>query len=94
MTIQLNESLDTRKGVGARRIAHFLWSYWRRFPLVALTTLGLMLGSVVFDVLFPIVSGRLVDAVSKAGFPPGFRRFGVSCASYPCRVSDASPWCS
>ena len=31
---------------------------------------------------------------AEAGFPPGFRRFGVSCASYPCRVSDASPWCS
>ena len=70
MTIQVNESFDTLKGVGARRIARFLWSYWRRFPLVALTTLGLMLASIVFDVLFPIVSGRLVDAVSRAGFPP------------------------
>lgn len=70
MTIQLNESPDTQKGVGAVRIARFLWSYWCRFPLVALATLGLMLASIVFDVLFPIVSGRLVDAVAKAGFPP------------------------
>ena len=70
MTIHSNEPFDSRKGVGAIRIARFLWSYWRRFPLVGLVTLGLMLASIVFDVLFPIVSGRLVEAVSSAGYPP------------------------
>ena len=70
MTIHSNEPFDSRKGVGAIRVARFLWSYWRRFPLVGLVTLGLMLASIVFDVLFPIVSGRLVEAVSSAGYPP------------------------
>lgn len=56
--------------ISARRIAAFLWDHWRRHPARAALLVVLMLTSVVFDVAFPIVSGRLVDAVSKADFPP------------------------
>ncbi|MEQ8266512.1 MAG: ABC transporter ATP-binding protein [Parvibaculum sp.] len=54
-----------------RRIAAFLLDHWRRYPVQVVVLLALMLTSVAFDVAFPIVSGRLVDAVSQAKFPPG-----------------------
>lgn len=56
--------------VTARRTAAFLWAHWRRYPFTGAALIVLMLLSVVFDVAFPIVSGRLVDAVARAGFPP------------------------
>ncbi len=56
--------------ISARRIAAFLWDHWRRHPARAALLVVLMLASVAFDVAFPIVSGRLVDAVSQADFPP------------------------
>ncbi|PKQ06304.1 MAG: multidrug ABC transporter ATP-binding protein [Alphaproteobacteria bacterium HGW-Alphaproteobacteria-11] len=56
--------------VTARRTAAFLWTYWRRYPFTGVALIVLMLLSVAFDVAFPIVSGRLVDAVAQAGFPP------------------------
>ncbi len=56
--------------ITARRTAAFLWTHWRRFPGAAALLIFLMLLSVAFDVAFPLVSGRLVDAVAQAGFPP------------------------
>lgn len=56
--------------ITARRTGAFLWSHWRRYPVTAAVLVTLMLLSVAFDVAFPIVSGRLVDAVANAGFPP------------------------
>lgn len=56
--------------ITARRTGAFLWSHWRRYPATAAVLIVLMLMSVAFDVAFPIVSGRLVDAVANAGFPP------------------------
>lgn len=61
---QMNDQLTSR------RTAAFLWDHWRRYPFTGAALLVLMLLSVVFDVAFPIVSGRLVDAVAEAGFPP------------------------
>ncbi|MEQ8281553.1 MAG: ABC transporter ATP-binding protein [Parvibaculum sp.] len=56
--------------ITARRTAAFLWAHWRRYPFTGAVLIVLMLLSVLFDVAFPIVSGRLVDAVAQAGFPP------------------------
>lgn len=56
--------------ISAGRTAAFLWDHWRRYPAQAAILVALMLVSVAFDVAFPIVSGRLVDAVSQAAFPP------------------------
>ncbi|ABS62176.1 ABC transporter related [Parvibaculum lavamentivorans DS-1] len=56
--------------ISPRRIAAFLWDHWRRHPVRGSLLIGLMLVSVAFDVAFPIVSGRLVDAVAQAETPP------------------------
>lgn len=58
------------KSVSVRRLTRFLLSHWRRYPRILTYVLGMMLVSVGFDLAFPIVSGRLVDAVANASYPP------------------------
>ncbi|MDE1172959.1 MAG: ABC transporter ATP-binding protein [Parvibaculaceae bacterium] len=55
----------------ARAIAGFLWLHWSRYPVRLVLLAGAMLASVLFDVAFPVVSGRLVDAVAGVTGVPG-----------------------
>ncbi|MBL4863817.1 MAG: ABC transporter ATP-binding protein [Rhodobiaceae bacterium] len=60
----------SKSTVSARQIISFIWFYWRRQGFwFALLMLG-MAANVAVDILFPIVSGYLVDIISTASFPP------------------------
>lgn len=56
--------------VSALEVAGFVWSHWRRYPLMLASLMLTMLGAAGFDVLFPVVSAHLVDTVAKAGDNP------------------------
>jgi len=56
----------------AREVISFIWHYWQREPLwFAILVFALVL-NVVLDILFPIVSGHLVDVISTS--PAGAAR--------------------
>ena len=57
--------------VSPRRLIAFLWGYWSRYPFHFLGVLGAMAAAVTLDVLFPIVSARLIEAITQgaAGEP-------------------------
>lgn len=56
--------------VSALEVAGFVWSHWRRYPLMLASLIFAMLCVAGFDVLFPLVTAHLVDTVAKAGNSP------------------------
>jgi ATP-binding cassette subfamily B protein len=60
----------SKRAVSARQVSSFIWFYWRRQGLwLVLLMVGLIV-NVAIDIMFPIVSGYLVDTISTADFPP------------------------
>ena len=58
---------DMKRTVSARQVTSFIWFYWRRQGFwFALLMVGLVV-NVAIDIMFPVVSGYLVDTISTAG---------------------------
>lgn len=59
-----------KNSVTAMQVIAFFWTYWRRqgFWFFLLMT-GLVV-NVAIDILFPLVSGYMVDVISAASYPP------------------------
>lgn len=56
--------------VSAWDVAGFVWSHWRRHPLMLAGLIVTMLAVAGLDVLFPVVSAYLIDTVAGAGDKP------------------------
>ena len=76
--------------ITARRAAAFLCCHWRRYPFTGAALVVLMLLSVAFDVAFPLVSGKLVDAVAEAGFPPAEADVGLALVALMLFLGQAA----
>lgn len=53
-----------KRTVTAREVISFIWHYWRREPLWFSILVFALVLNVALDILFPIVSGHLVDVIS------------------------------
>ena len=48
-----------------REVAAFVWSYWRRVPLLLSGALGCILAATLCDVFLPLAAGALVDSLTN-----------------------------
>lgn len=55
--------------IGYKDVGRFAWHYWSRRPRAALALAALMIAATVMDTIFPVYTGKIVDALS--GHPPG-----------------------
>ncbi len=60
------EKSNAEMQVGLGRTFRYLWHHWRRRLWLTLAAVAAMLASVGIDLLFPIVSRNLVDAITAA----------------------------
>ncbi len=66
----MKRSDNSRPTASAKQIISFIWSHWRRQSFwLALVMLG-MAANVAVDIMFPIVSGYIVDVIATASLPP------------------------
>lgn len=60
-----------RETVTARQVAAFIWHYWRRQGVWFAVLIAGMIVNVGLDLLFPVVTGYMVDAITASEVPPG-----------------------
>lgn len=66
--------LNKTKPTAIRVVLPFVFRHWRNQPWRCATVAGGLLGATIADLLMPLFSGRLVDAVAAGGGDPAARR--------------------
>ena len=65
MTDHYEDEEETReRQLSNRKVLGFVATYWRRRPWLLAATVGMTLTAIGFDLMLPLASGRLVDAVA------------------------------
>jgi len=60
-----------KRTVSAQQVVSFFWFYWRRQGIWCVLLMVGLIVNVVIDILFPVVSGYMVDVIANASYPPG-----------------------
>lgn len=48
-----------------REVIRFALYYWKKRPVIGLTALGLMIAATIFEIVFPIYTGKIVDVLAS-----------------------------
>lgn len=85
-----------------REVVAFVWRYWRQFPLLVSGLVVGMLAATVCDVFLPVLTGRLIDALTGDLDAPGGGLtgalwavgafVGLTAAFHACREASYRLW--
>src|SRR6201996_8475717 len=73
MTTRIEIAQEKNRPAAIRVVLPFAFRHWLNQPLLALATAGGFIGATIADLLMPVFSGRLVDAMTSGPADPAAR---------------------
>src|SRR6201996_1271604 len=77
MTTRIEIAQDNKRPAAIRVVLPFAFRHWLNQPLLATATAGAFIGATIADLLMPVFSGRLVDAMTSGPADPAARHAAI-----------------